>query len=320
MGFIKTFFLTILLFGGLCAGLIISVDPYEKLGINIWNFKTKAVAQGRENKYQEFENSKIKYEAFILGSSAAHRYPTQKLKELTGLESYNYAVQHTTPDDYLAITRHILSKAKPKLIILQSDFTDLDKNFAVDNRLHNSSLNQFLDPQAKKNNSLFTNTYFTLKALNDSLKVFYVNWFGKAAHTYLKHGNYKKEKVVKKAVKLQQSDYRHYDLSQQRIEKMKELQQIALDNHIRLIVLTAPLSYEHFLLIENKEHNKVKHQEYLQAMKSVFKELYNFEHESIKNYSDYRFFHNSTHPTKELSILVLERILTDKHVSLGEKY
>lgn len=320
MSFIKTFFLSSFCFLLVCAGLIISVDPYEKLGINFWGFETKAVAQGRENKFQELENTDIKYEAFILGSSAAHRYSTRLLKNLTGLESFNYAVQHTTPDDYLAITRHILSKAKPKLIILQSDFTDLDQSFQTDNRLFNSSLNQFVRGEVKKEKSIFSNTYFTLKALSDSLKVFHVNYFGKASHTYLKHGDYKKEKLTPGPVKIQQSTYPDYKISQEKLNKLLELKKLAKQHNFKLIIFSAPISIEHLNLIQASTVDSKNHQMYLSLISQNFKHFYNFEHESIKNYSNYKNFHNSTHPTKTFSSIILKRIFENSYPELGIKY
>ena len=154
----KFFFLSSIFFG-LGLGLIIAVDPYDKLGINAFGFKTKAVANSRENKFYMLENAKPGYEAFIIGSSTAHQYHTEDLERLTGLKSFNYAVQHTTPEDYAAIINHIRSKFSPKLIMLQIGFVELDKNYETDKILYSSPLKDFIGGENKnkyiKNDSLY---------------------------------------------------------------------------------------------------------------------------------------------------------------------
>jgi hypothetical protein len=314
MKFIWQFFLSSSLILALLQGLIISIDPYDKLGINVWNFKTKAVAQSRENKFIMLENTKTKYEAFVLGSSAAHRFPTKKIKELTGLEAFNYSAQHTNPEDYLAILRHIMDRHHPKLILLQVDFIELNENYATSNQLYNSPLVKYLRSQ-KKTPSLFDNNYFTLAALSDSLRVIYVNLWGKALHSnYLEHGDYKAEPLVPGKVSLEQSDYQDYKLSQLRLKYLQEIKELCDVTGIKLVAFSAPLSYEHTLIA--RAHPL--HQEFLAAMVKIFGEFYNFQHESIKDFSTYRQFHSSAHITHEFSATILERLFTGLPNQLGE--
>jgi hypothetical protein len=314
MKFIISFFLFSFLFVTLLQGLIISVDPYDKLGINFWNFKTKAVAQSRENKFIMLENAKIQYDAFLLGSSAAHRYPMSKLKELTGLESFNYSAQHTNPEDYLAILRHILDRQKPKMLLLQLDFVELDENYATSNQLYNSPLVKYLRHQ-KNETSFFDNNYFTLEALSDSLRVIYVNLWGKALHSnYIEHGDYVYEKPTPGVVKVEQANYKNFKLSAVRIGHLNEIKELCEKNNIDLIVFTAPLSFEHFLIAKNHPG----HQEYLKAITNVFGKIYNFQHDSIKDFSTFMEFHNSTHMTHLFSAKILERIFTGTPSELGE--
>lgn len=143
-----------------------------------------------------------------MGSSAAHRYRTKDVEEITGLKTFNYALQHTTPEDYLAITRHIFKKQKPKLIFLQMDFYALNKNFKVDPRLYNSPLKKYLksDQNNYFDSKAISNTYLTLDALRDSVRVIGVNLFSKPRHIYLEHGDYPKEKQkVQEKVPLSQA-------------------------------------------------------------------------------------------------------------------
>jgi hypothetical protein len=311
MKYIKTFTFSSVLFSLFFVSLIIAVDPYEKLGINLFGFKTKAVAQGRENKFHMLERSKKNYQAFILGSSAAHRYPTQKVEELTGLHTFNYSVQHATPIDFLAISRHILSKYTPKLILLQLDFSALDKNFHIDNRLFNSPLKLYLKDQPKTK-GIFENNYFTLEALIDSLRVFQVNLFGKARHVYLENGNYKYEKPVDKPIIVYQDTNSHYKFSKKRMLDLIELKKLYQETKTKtkIIVFTAPLSVEHVNKIQKDPVLSKIHIKFKKELRNLFSNnFYDFQNDFSRRYNSYLYFRNSNHPTQELSTIVLEKIL-----------
>lgn len=308
MKFLITFTSTSLLIMLLFTGLIYSVDPYEKFGINFWNFKTKAVAQSRENKFRILEKSSKHYEAFILGSSAAHRYPTEKLEGLTGYKTFNYAVQHSTPLDYLAITRHILSKHSPKLILLQLDFAALDENYHIDNRIYNSPLKDFLTNKTNQDSRIFDNDYFTLKALSDSLRVFQVNYFGKARHIYAEDGNYIYEKITPHKIKLKQSSSDNYVFSEKRLQLLKEIQKLAVQKGFKFIIISSPISYNHLEAINQDPRMKQAHELFLSKLKESFPNFINFQDQELKNYFHFKYFLDSIHPTKEMSEIVLEKI------------
>lgn len=316
--FIITFTISTIIFLALSIGLITAIDPYDKLGNNFFNFETKAVAQSRENKFYQFESSAKNYEAFILGSSAAHRYPTSKLKELTGLETYNYAVQHSTPIDYLAIVKHILSKAKPKLIIIQLDFAGFDTNYEVDNRLYNSPLKKYLS-KTKESNNFFDNTHYTLDALRDSLRVVFVNNFGVARHIYLEDGNYIDEKITEKKVKIKQSTDINFMYAHKREDHIKEIVNLSKIHDFKLIGITSPISTNHFDRISKSKHLLVMHNRYKSSLSKIFDHFYDFQNKSLSKYSNYRYFRDSTHPTKEFSSLVLSRIFSKDNQDIGRK-
>lgn len=319
MHFIKTFFLTVIFLTGSIIFLIVSVDPYEKYGNNLFGFETKAVAQSRENKFRMLEQSKKSYQAFILGSSAAHRYPTQKLKDLTGLESFNYAVQHSTPIDYLAIVRHILSQHKPKLILLQLDFDAMDEAYKVDNRLYNSPLKEFLK-KINKTRTLIEFDYFTLRALSDSFRVFYVNYFGEARHIYAADGNYIHEEIRPHKIKIKQSANRNYSFSFERLEILKDIKDLAKRHGFKFVLFTSPLSYSHIKRIINDPKLKAEHENYLSILREVFPQLINFQNPDLmKKYNSYKYFLDSTHPTKTMSEKVLIELLGPSKTHSVEK-
>ncbi len=58
MQFLKVFFISSFFIITVLVGFIYSIDPYDKYGINVFGFETKAVAQARENKFTMLEHSK----------------------------------------------------------------------------------------------------------------------------------------------------------------------------------------------------------------------------------------------------------------------
>ena len=309
--FILPFALYSVLLFGAGYGLIIAVDPYDKLGINVFGFKTKAVASSRENKFYMVERATERYEAFILGSSTAHRYHTDDLKSLTGFESFNYAVQHTTPEDYVAIINHIRSKFEPKLIVMQVAFVDLDKNYLTDKRLYTSPLKDYLETANKNtyiSGDIFSNNYMTLEALRDSLRVMGTNWFGEIRHQYLEHGNYKKEKSVSSKLEVVQFSHQNWEIDKRRVEILKKIQADCKEAGIDLVVVSAPLALAHYERIQNDAHMRAAFAEYKAAIGGIFEKLYDFTTEDVKDFNTTEYFRNSTHPTRTMSRLIMEKI------------
>jgi hypothetical protein len=297
-------------------GLILAVDPYDKLGINVFGFETKAVASSRENKFYMLERSKEEYEAFILGSSTAHRYDTTDLERLTGLKTFNYAVQHTTPEDYVAIINHVKSRFSPKLIIIQMAFVDLDINYLTDKRLASSPLGKFIGEQKSKNtymnSDIFSNQLLTLDALRDSFRVIFVNLFGEARHIYLEHGNYEDEKPVTGKIDVVQFSHQNWKISPARIEILKMLQTQADQAGIKLVIISAPLAPSHLARIKADTHMNNALKKYKETIFEVFKNVHDFSTEKMNKYNTTEYFRNSTHPSKKLSRLVLEEIWSKK--------
>jgi hypothetical protein len=308
MRFLLIFFSVSVLLATSLYGLIIAVDPYNKMGNNLFNLETKAVDFARENKFNQVEHSKKDYNLFVMGSSSAHRYETSKINELTNLVSYNYSTQSATPEDYISMTRHILTKYHPKIIMISFDFEALSKSTATDDMFYSSPLKKYLteSPEDSSNN-LFNNSYLTLKALSDTFQVIWVNKFGKAAHTYLEDGNHIREATPKSLV-IKQFGYPNYELDQKRINYLNTIQELSNKHGFKVIAFTSPLSYDHLQLIKEDPHLARKHEEFKTALVEIFGELYDFQNEGIKPYNSVEFFSDSNHPNHDFSSLVLERI------------
>jgi hypothetical protein len=309
MRFISVFALTSLVLASALYGLILAVDPYNKFGYNLFGFETKAVDFARENKFNQIEHAKEDYTAFIFGSSSAHRYATKDLNRLTGLVSYNYSTQSATPEDYISMTRHILTKFKPKLLLISMDFEVLNKNTKTDDMFYSSPLKNYLKevPQEELSTELFNNSYLTLEAIGDSLMVIWVNLFGNATHAYLAHGDHVEEPLPKE-LKVKQYSYPDYTFDPKRIEYLKTIKGLGDTHGFKVVVFTSPLSIEHVKKIQSDAYLNQRHQEFKKELVEIFGEAFDFQNLGNAPYDSVRYFRDSNHPSHEFSRIVLERI------------
>jgi hypothetical protein len=133
-----------------------------------------------------------------------------------------------------------------------------------------------------------------------------VNLWGEALHSnYLEHGNYKYEKPLDQKVEVKQSGYGNWKLSQKRVEYLKAIKKLCDENNVRLVVLTAPLSYEHYKIAVAHP----MHQVYLATLSDIFGQIWNFHTEDIKAYNTSAYFRDSTHMTPLMSSIILEKLL-----------
>jgi hypothetical protein len=319
MKFITSFFVTVLILAPTLYGLILGVDPYNKFGNNLFGFETKAVDFARENKFNQVEHSSKDYSAFIMGSSSAHRYETKELNRLTGLVSYNYSTQSATPEDYIAMTRHILTKFKPKLILISFDFEVMNKNTKTDDMFYSSPLKNYLEevPAEDLKADFVNDTYLTLEAVRDTFKVIWVNLFGRASHAYLADGDHVHEPKGK-TLKVAQFSGGEYVLDTQRVAYLKTLKALAEINGIRFVVFTSPLSLEHLNRIYTDPQLLSAHKLFKETLVEIFGELWDFQTEAIAPYNSLTYFRDSNHPTHEFSTMILEEMLGKSEPKFGK--
>jgi hypothetical protein len=313
MKFLTIFFSTSLLISSVIYGLIIAVDPYNKLGNNLFGFETKAVDFARENKFNQVEHGTKKYDVFLLGSSSAHRYLTKEINRLTGLISYNYSTQSATPEDYLSMTRHIFSKYKPKLILIAFQFETFNRFVKTDDMFYSSPLQDYLNelPESEKEVSTFNNAYLTLDAIADTFNVIWVNLFGKPAHTYLEDGDHMVE-PVNKEVLITQFPAEEYEFDFKRFEYLKTLKDLCDKEGTKIIAFTNPLSIEHLKKIEQSPVLKRQQDELRATLIDIFGEIWDFYSPAVARFNTTQFFRDSNHPTHEFSTMILERMLGTK--------
>lgn len=310
MRYIVTFLTTVLLLGSALYGLILAVDPYNKFGYNLFSFETKAVDFARENKFNQVEHATKKYELFLMGSSSAHRYWTKELTRLSGLESYNYSIQSATPEDFIAMTRHILKKGFPvKLIMISVDFEAMSRATKTDDMFYSSPLKNFLKevPAEELEADFFNNTYLTLGALGDSFKVIWVNLFGKANHAYLDDGDHIVEPLPR-TLKVSQFGYKNFEVDSKRVQYLKTIVELGKKHGFKVMAFTSPLSQEHMDRINKDPKIKASHEKFKHALVSIFGEIHDFQNDGNRPFNSVEYFRDSNHPTHEFSTIILERI------------
>lgn len=298
---------------------ILSVDPYDKYGFNYWKLKTKAVNSYRDNKFYQIDTTKVNYDLFIIGSSRVQAFDPDTIESQTKLKTFNYGVNNSKPEDLLAITKHIITKQKPKIIFLQSDFYNLNKHILVDSRLKKSPLKDYLEDTVNKNieNSQFyyyEKSYHTLKSLKDSIKILYKNKLGEVEITHksngMKIGYDKVIKNTKLAEAYFKNEYKDYTFDNNRIEYFKKLKQLCIKNNIKLIVSISPMNKEHFLKIASNEYLYNKLLSFKRKMVNIFDEVYDFNNTSTFGFN-YIYWADSVHPSTELPKLMSSVIFKD---------
>ena len=101
---LKIFFFAVTIFV-LLYSFILSVDPYDKFGFNVWKLKTKAVSSARDTKFYHINHSDNQYDLFILGSSRAQRINPERINKLYGQKTYNYK-------SYIYLSSRLLVKSR----------------------------------------------------------------------------------------------------------------------------------------------------------------------------------------------------------------
>ena len=318
MKYILKLFIFIILIAVGFYSLILSIDPYDKYGFNYFNLTTKAVNSYRDNKFHQINNTIEKYDLFILGSSRVQAFDPDIIEIETGLKTFNYFVNNSKPEDFLAITKNIIAKQNPKIIFLQLDFYNLNKHIPRDGSLMASPLRKYLDKTIKEkidNKSFyyFEQTYTTLTSLKDAMKVIYKNKLGAVEITHKKNGMLIGGEGSEKpnlAEGYFTNEYKNYEFGEKRIEYLKELKYLCDKNNIQLIVSISPMNEAHFLKLINDKHLYKMLFDFKRKVVEIFNEVYDFNNLSTRKYK-YPYWSDSVHPSIELS-KVMSKIIFNK--------
>lgn len=310
------------------ASIIVLVDPYDKLGYDLLHLKIKGVFDNRTNKFRDLENHPGKYQAFILGSSRAMQLQPQIVEKATGYRTFNYSVFTANPEDYLAITRFIISTQKnPKLIWLHLDFYGLNKNMLTVQKLTNSPLKEYLtnNVSTTKESRLhyFITKYYSFDALRDSYIVLEKNIKKETKKHYKEDGEnypvYQKESTFKILDEYWEKEYLHYKISEKRVEMLRSIKKLCQENHIKLLVSLSPVSYPHWQKLQDSPLLMQQVSVVKQTLHTIFGNYNDFFSDNVKNVSESKYWMDSVHPATVLGELITQTMFSPRYDDLKKK-
>lgn len=302
----------------------LSVDPYSKFSHNPWGLKTKAVSSDRYNKFCQIDATEETYDLFLLGSSRIQAFDPDIIKMQSGLKTYNYGVNDAKPEDFLAITKHIISthpftQRSKQIIFLQLDFYDLNKYIPLDGRLRRSPLYDFLVDNTKVKDDdepcyLYEKSYMTFESFIDAVNVLSKNKANMTKVTHKDNGmqlGYRPVLEPKLATAYFRHQYKDYTIDMDRIDDLKEISRLCKANDIRLIVSLSPMNKEHLFNITKDEHLYAQFLMFKRVVVAIFGEVYDFNNPSAFKY-DFPYWSDSVHPSINLANLMTMTIFQKK--------
>lgn len=296
---------------------ILSVDPYDKEGVDLWDIGAKAVSSAREYKFTHLDSGRNNYKAFIIGSSRVLRMDPELVEKLTGLRSYNYGVENANAEDLLAETKHIIDKQHPEMILLFVDFFMMNGYVGTDKRLIQSRLSKYLDEKTIDeketfNIPFFHRSYLTIRALKDSINLFLFKGEEEGSSLYLKNGQHIKEvpqEEPKLAIEYFDNQYKSFRKDDLRLIMLSKIKDLCQNNNVKLIVSQTPMSTAHLQkILENQELAKMFFTLKRELVK-IFGSFHDFNNFSVTPYEERKYWYDSVHPSEILADIIINRIL-----------
>jgi hypothetical protein len=136
----------------------------------------------------------------------------------------------------------------------------------------------------------------------------------------LEDGNYQIEKPFVGEVKITQFGYDNFKIDEKRIEYLETIRKLCAEEGVKLVVWTAPYSYNHLQkILEDKNYRK-----YLISYKTrliqAFGEIYDFNNSGIKKFSSSEYFRDSTHASRELFQVIIQKIFKPESSKFPEGF
>lgn len=303
----------------------VSVDPYEKFGINLWHLKTKAVYSDRDQKYYYLLKHKQEYDFFVLGSSRAQYIDPEQIKNITTQNAYNFSVVFGQPEDYLAITKYIISTQTPKTIWLQLDFMSLSNHNPLTTQFKTSQLYPLLNhlPSKEKTGKafLFDPTYFTLNAFLDSIRIIGKNMLNNSKQIINDNGMYMPLPTTLFRTEHFESSYfdeyyKEYDFDPKRINYLISLKKLCDQHNIKLMVSISSMSTQHLTKILVDPYLKPKFFDFKRKVVSIFGEVHDFNNFAVNQYDGF-YWVDSVHLTPKLAHIITSNMLSSKNNYFG---
>lgn len=308
--FVKYFllFVSILLF--LIITFNLSIDPYNKYGINLFNIKYKLTRDDRGFKIGQI-NAMNKIDNLIIGSSRSQTLDPYILSMFLGGISYNFGVGGGKIEDALGVLLYLKKENKlPKNILLALDFNAFNSSHELHSDFLNSKELNFLNNQVNQLEIAhflsFDTTRSSFKTLKAHFKnekpIYYFNEYGLAIGPDEKIDEKRIEELSNNYFQTQYTNG-EYKIDSKRIEWYKQIIEIITKNNINLKVILTPVYEYQFSLIEN---NKKLNESYIQLLKMI-KDNNSFENlmENKQYRENISYFIDNVHFKKPLGDKIL---------------
>lgn len=295
---------------------VLSVDPYDKEGIDFWNVGSKAVTSAREMKFTHLDSGRNQYRAFIIGSSRVLRMDPLIVRKYTGFDTYNYGVENANAEDLLAETMHLIDRQKPEMIILFVDFYMMNGYIGADRRLAQSRLSKYLNPKSLDESEVsgvpyFHRSYLTMRALQDSLDLFIFRNESRGDSVYLENGRRIIEEPVEEprlATEYFDNQYKDFRKDTERLEMFSKIKSLCQKNGIKLVVGQTPMNTEHLKKVLGDPELHEMFVTYKKELVKIFGGFYDFNNFSVSAYNEKKYWYDSVHPSEHLTEIMLNKI------------
>jgi len=309
------------------------IDPYSMTKYNVLKIPNKFARDDRVEKVAKLKSSPA-FDNIVLGSSRVYSSnPLMVSKYLSG-STYNAGVGTARVEDDLGFILLLQRLDKlPKNIIIGLDFYSFNKELETNKYfLKNKDLN-FLNKRISNQNYLAN--FLSLDALRASYKTlsnflkhpeakprFDINGASHEASKVFSYAPLKQKKKFSDK-KLQEElqfikTINYSNISDNRINYLKEIVNIAKKNNIKLYLYLTPLYGGLLSKIEN-DKKLYKQLTKLKNIISTIHPYYDFiEHNSITE--DASYFANPTHFTTIGGNLIYAKLFSDNNISLPENF
>lgn len=146
--FVTVFLLAVAGFSCSIFALAVIVDPYNIFGLNIFR---PILLTNRSEKMRLLRETEVKPEVIILGSSRVFKMDPAKMKNLTGLKTFNASVSYARPEDHLTLAKYIVKDLSitPKIFIVGLNAGEFNNDKIDSQTINNPDLRKYLEISKK---------------------------------------------------------------------------------------------------------------------------------------------------------------------------
>jgi len=316
---VRTWIVIVIVIVSIVGGFNYVIDPYgENYHFNHSAInKIKITQDERQSKFRYLNNNN-NYKTVILGNSKGTYIDPSIIRKYTGLEAYNASFSAGTMDEFLKYTEWLINNRNIKQLFIAFDY------FSLTEYKSNGVMPSELRP-----NDYFKFDYFSFSKFKASIKVILHNTnfkeISKERKFYLDKGMrynakyFERQNSINKQLKhieflkSEKIIWHGNDISQERINNLKEIVTLCKENNIKLFLLQTPSSYRKLNFNSRKNYKKL-----LSLVKSIAIEIHPVYFFNDFNYvnNNLKYYFDNTHFNYDVSELIFERVFLDKGIGL----